>query len=99
MELEPTLRVHTRPCAIAKPPKPKSYTRSITWPILICRRLGTLRRKRLSIFPPKYRRQIRNWNSARLTLWQPFRHVTHSNEMIGRRRRRSEEHTSELQSR
>src|SRR6266568_8113 len=81
------LRAPTLPCAIATLPKLKNYTRSITWPTRICRRLAMPRRKRSSIVSRKCGRQIRNWNSAQLTRWPRFQHVMRLSGTIGRQRR------------
>src|SRR5262249_37997953 len=76
----------TLPCATATPPKLKSYMRWITWPTRICRRLGTLRRRRLSISPQKCGRQIRKGSSSRLTRWPQFQHAMCLSGTIGRPR-------------
>ena len=59
-----TRRALTRSCDIATPPKQRSYTRSTTWLIPICRKHKIRRRRRSSISRQLCAKPIPRWNSA-----------------------------------
>src|ERR1041384_1051336 len=86
----PKLHVVTLPCGIATLAKPKSYTRSTTWPTPICRKLRMPKRRRSSSSLPKYARRIRNWISWRPMRWLQFQRGMPSNGTIGRQQQTSQ---------